>query len=257
MAVLRWDRSRGAWQAVDDGDAPEGLGGAEVGLYETMRATASAYAHSLHAARIALSWERLTGRPFPSACAPSLADACAEVRRHGWPALRFEVRGFAGDEPVAQVRRRDRPSLAPPVRLLPIALDEKDSAYPHKSVERGHLKRAYDRAIAAGADDALFVVGGEVRETAQAFLGFVTGGGLALPPLREDVLPSTTRTTVAAWCREVGRAVVERPIGIDELDGGALLYGNAIVGLLPARILDRAAVPLPGWFDAEAIDRRL
>jgi branched-subunit amino acid aminotransferase/4-amino-4-deoxychorismate lyase len=228
-----------------------------VGLYETMRATASAYGRSLHADRIAASWERLTGRPFPSASVPSLADVCAEVRRRGWPALRFEVRKFAADEPVAQIRRRERPSLAPPVRLLAFSLDEKDSAYPHKSVERGHLKRAYDRAIAAGADDALFVVGGEVRETAQAFLGLLTEDSLVLPPLRGDVLPSTTRTTVAAWCREIGRAVVERPISLAELDGGALLYGNAIVGLLPARVVDRAAVPLPGWFDAEAIDRRL
>lgn len=257
MAVLQWDPSSGTWQGVDDRDAPEGLGGAEVGLYETMRATASAYAHALHEDRIAASWERLTGRAFPAASVPSLADACAEVRRHGWPALRFEVRKFAGDEPVAQLRRRERPAFAPPVRLLPIAGDEKDSAYPHKSVERGHLRRALDRAIAAGADDALFVVGGEVRETAQAFLGFFVDDALILPPLREDVLPSTTRTTVAAWCREVGRAVVERPIGVGELDGGALLYGNAVIGLLPARVIDRAAVPLPDWFDAEAIDRRL
>ncbi len=74
-----------------------------------------------------------------------------------------------------------------------------------------------ERAVAAGADDALFVVGGEVRETAQAFLGFVTTEALVLPPLREDVLPSTTRTAAADWCRENGRAVIERPIRTSEL----------------------------------------
>jgi branched-subunit amino acid aminotransferase/4-amino-4-deoxychorismate lyase len=256
MTVYRWSGARGAWRPVE-GDAPDGLGGAEIGLYETMRASASAYALSLHAERIARSWERLTGRPFPAASVPPLAEACAESARRGWPALKFEVRKFADEPPVAQIRRRDRPPLVPPVRLLPIELSASDTAYPHKSVERQHLTRALERAVAAGADDALFVVGGEVRETAQAFLGFVTAEALVLPPLREDVLPSTTRTAVAAWCRDAGRAVIERPIAVAELGAGALIYGNAILGLLPAHPVGRPAVALPDWFDPGAIERRL
>jgi len=171
--------------------------------------------------------------------------------------LRFEVRKFADESTVAQIRRRDKPSVKPPVQLLPIEVDAVDAAYPHKSVERDHLRRAYERAVAAGADDALFVVGGEVRETAQAFVGFVTAEALVLPPLRQDVLPSTTRTAAADWCRENGRAVIERPIRMGELDDGTLIYGNALIGLLPAFVAGRAAVPLPGWFDAPAIGRRL
>ena len=256
MTVFRWSQVGRSWQPAE-GEAPEGLGGAQVGLYETMMASASAYALSLHAHRIARSWERLTGRPFPAETIPPLSDVCAEVTRQGWPALRFEVRHFADGSAVAQIRRRDKPALTPPVRLLPVEYGASDVAYPHKSVERDHLKRALEAAVAAGADDALFVVGGEVRETAQAFLGFVTAGALVLPPLRQDVLPSTTRTAAADWCRDTGHAVVERPIRVSELGDGALLYGNALIGLVAAFAVGRPAVPLPDWFDARAIERRL
>jgi branched-subunit amino acid aminotransferase/4-amino-4-deoxychorismate lyase len=256
MVVLRWSEVGRSWQPVE-GEAPDGLGEARVGLYEVMMTSASAYALSLHADRIARSWERLTGHPFSAEPVPSLPDACAEVARHGWPALRFEVRQFGGGSAVAQIRRRDRPTMTPPVRLLPVAYGPSDVAYPHKSVERQHLKRAYEEAVAAGADDALFVVAGEVREAAQAFLGFVTPEALVLPPLRQDVLPSTTRTAAAAWCRDHGRAVIEQPIRMSALDSGAFIYGNALIGVLPAFAAGCPAMPLPGWFDAPAIERRL
>lgn len=256
MAVLRWSEAGRGWRPVH-GEAPEGLAGAQVGLYETLMTSASAYALALHAARIARSWERLTGRPFAAEEVPPLHDARAEAIRQQWPGLRFEVRRFADGSAVAQIRRRDKASVKPPVRLLPVEYAGPDAAYPHKSVDRQHLTEAYQRAVAAGADDALFVVGGEVRETAQAFVGFVTAEALVLPPLREDVLPSTTRTAAADWCLENGRTVIERPIKMDELAHGTLIYGNALIGLVPAVPAGRAAVPLPGWFSAAAIEGRL
>jgi len=256
MTVLCWSEGDRAWRPVQ-GEAPEGLDGAEVGLYETLMTSASAYALGLHADRIARSWQRLTGRPFAGEKVPPLHDARAEAIRQQWPGLRFEVRKFADGSAVAQIRRRDKPSVRPPVRLLPVELDGPDAAYPDKSVERQHLMPAYQRAVAAGADDALFVVGGEMRETAQAFVGLVTVDALVLPPLRADVLPSTTRTAAADWCRENGRAVIERPIRLAELDGGTLVYGNALIGLLPALLAGHAAAPLPAWFSAPAIERRL
>ena len=255
MTVLRWSHVGRSWQPVE-GEAPEGLGGAQVGLYEVLMTSASAYALALHANRIARSWERLTGRPFSAEAVPPLPDVRAEVIRQQWPALRFEVRRFADGSTVAQIRRRDKPSITPPVQLLPLE-GAADAAYPHKSVERDHLRRAYERAVAAGADDALFVVAGEVRETAQAFVGFVTAEALVLPPLGQDVLPSTTRTAAADWCRENGRAVIERPIRMSELGDGALIYGNALIGLMAAFPVGGPPVPLPAWFDARAIERRL
>lgn len=256
MTVLRWSEATQAWREVE-GAAPEGSGGAQVGLYETLMTSASAYALSLHADRIARSWQTVTGRPFTGEKVPSVHDARAEAIRRQWPGLRFEVRRFPDGSAVAQIRRRDKPSVSPPVRLLPVGLAGFDTGYPHKSVDREHLTEAYRRAVAAGADDALFVVGAEVRETTQAFVGFVSGEALALPPLRDDVLPSTTRTAAAEWCRDAGRTVIERPITIDEIDGGTLIYGNALIGLLPAFIVGRTAVPLPAWFSVLAIERRL
>ena len=80
MTVLRWSQVGRSWEPVE-GEAPEGLGGAQVGLYETMMTSASAYALSLHADRIARSWERLTGRPFSVEAVPALPDVRAEVIR--------------------------------------------------------------------------------------------------------------------------------------------------------------------------------
>lgn len=254
--VLRWSDAVQAWRPVE-GEAPEGLGGARVGLYETLMTSASAYALALHADRIARSWQRLTGRPFAAEPVSPLGDARAEAIRQQWPALRFEMRWFGDGSAVAQMRRRDRPPVKPPVRLLPLKLGEPEAAYPHKSVDRSHLRQAYSRAVVAGADDALFIVGGEVREATQAFVALVTAEALVLPPLRADVLPSTTRTAAVDWCRQNGRAVTERPITAEDLDDGALIYGNALIGLLPAFVAGRPAVPLPGWFDATAIERRL
>ena len=254
--VLRWNEAAQAWGPVQ-GDAPAGFDGADVGLYEVLRVSASPYALRLHADRIARSWQRLTGRPFASEHVPSLPDARAEAIRQQWPGFRFEVRGFADGSAVAQIRRRERTSVKPPVRLLAVESDGAESAYPHKSVDRRHLTQSYERAVAAGADDALFVVGGEVREAAQAFVALVTAEAFVLPPLREDVLPSTTRTAAADWCRDNGRAVIERPIRMEDLDHGTLIYGNALVGLLPAFLAEQGARPLPAWFSAPAIERRL
>lgn len=256
MAVLRWSQASRAWRPVE-GEAPEALGDDRVGIYETLLTSASPYAIRLHGDRIARSWERLTGRRLAAEPVPALPEARAEAIRQRWPAVRFEVRLPASGQAIAQIRRREKLHARPPVRLLPVELPASASAYPHKSVDRSHLARALERAIAAGADDVLFVAGGEVRETAQAFVALVTRDGLLLPPLRDDVLPSTTRTAVAEWCRERGRAVVERPIGTAELDGGTLIYGNALLGLVPACALGHVGAPLPDWFDAAAIERRL
>jgi len=256
VTVFRWSEVGRTWLLVE-GETPEGLGDALVGLYETMLISASPYALALHAERIARSWQRLTARPFAGEKVPSLHDARGEAIRQQWPALRFEVRKFPDGSAVAQIRRRDKPSVHRPVRLLPLEADRDESWYPHKSVDRRHLTQAHQRAVAAGADDALFVIDGEVRETAQAFVGLVTNEALLLPPLRGDVLPSTTRTAAGDWCSDNRRAVIERPIGMHELDTGTLIYGNALIGLLPAIVVGRVTTPVPAWFSAPAIEKRL
>jgi hypothetical protein len=51
--------------------------------------------------------------------------------------------------------------------------------------------------------------------------------------------------------------VIERPIRMSELGDGTLIYGNALIGLVPAVATGRVAFPLPAWFDAPSIARRL
>src|SRR5262245_7759525 len=151
MTVIRWSPAGRSWEPVEGEAMPEDLGGAEVGLYEVLLTSASGYALGLHADRIARSWELLTGRPLAAEGLPSLAEARAEARRRQWPALRFDVLRFKGERAIAEIRRREPPSLKPPLALLPVECDASDAAYPHKSADRTRLARAYRAAVAAGA----------------------------------------------------------------------------------------------------------
>jgi hypothetical protein len=44
---------------------------------------------------------------------------------------------------------------------------------------------------------------------------------------------------------------------MDELGGGTLIHGNALIGVVPAFAARRPPVPLPGWSDTRAIEGRL
>jgi hypothetical protein len=148
MAVLRWSGTGRSWHLLE-GEPPAGLGGAQVGLYEVLTTAASAYALGLHADRVARSWKRLTGRPLSAEALPTLHDAWAEAMRQPWPALRFDVQRFPDGSVTAEIRRRDKPPVKPPVSLLAVASGAADAAYPHKSADRTHLVRAYERASTA------------------------------------------------------------------------------------------------------------
>ena len=84
MTVLRWSEPAQAWRLVE-GEAPEGLGGAEVGLYETLMTGASAYALALHADRIRhLSLHQSPVRyceSVQSPCVPAPVDRAVALTR--------------------------------------------------------------------------------------------------------------------------------------------------------------------------------
>lgn len=51
---------------------------------------------------------------------------------------------------------------------------------------------------------------------------------------------------------------VTRPVPVSRPPSTVtLIYGNALIGLVPAFPAGCPAVPLPAWFDAPAIERRL
>jgi hypothetical protein len=40
-------------------------------------------------------------------------------------------------------------------------------------------------------------------------------------------------------------------------DAGSLIYGNSLIGLVHAIVVGRDAAPMPAWFSAPAIEKRL
>ncbi|MDP8905008.1 MAG: branched-chain amino acid transaminase [Chloroflexota bacterium] len=68
----------------------------------------------------------------------------------------------------------------------------------------------YAEALLLGAD-------GHVSEASSANLFVVGDGGIATPPLSDDVLPGITRGAIIALARDLGHRVEERPIDRTEL----------------------------------------
>jgi branched-subunit amino acid aminotransferase/4-amino-4-deoxychorismate lyase len=69
----------------------------------------------------------------------------------------------------------------------------------------------------AGADDALFVVGGNALEATGSNLFCVRGSVLSTPPTSDGLLPGVTRGCVIEVAGECGFTVEERSIELDEL----------------------------------------
>ena len=116
---------------------------------------------------------------------------------------------------------------------MPLPVDPADFRLRHKTSDRGF----YDAArTEAGAFEVLFVrPDGLVTEGSFTSI-FVEDGdcGLLTPPAALGLLPGVLRHTLL----EEGRAC-EAPIQADALRGRDLWIGNALRGLLPARMLQR------------------
>jgi len=264
--ALIWAPKARTWQPPTEipADTP-------IGLYEALRADVTAEALRANQARIASSLRACAARArapwglgdgeWPDGL-PTVADGIAHLREIGWFACRFEVRGTPDGRFTASLLRRDRPILGNPVQLMPVSTGAEDAAYPHKYLRRENLTRWRQAALDAGADDALFVVGGWVREATAGFVGRVEEGSISVPPLAADVLPSTTRQMLARWLDPLGIAVLERDFSLPTMPdaGVGWIYGNAIAGILPAVIASRSDTPrahdarLPPWLDLAAVN---
>ena len=75
---------------------------------------------------------------------------------------------------------------------------------------------AKNSAVAAGADEAAFVEGGQVSECSTANLFAVINGKLVTHEIGSRVLPGITRRIVIELAHEMGLEVDERAIGEDE-----------------------------------------
>lgn len=124
---------------------------------------------------------------------------------------------------------------APPVWQVMIAPERLDPAAPmlaHKTTDRA----LYDRTRAnlpEGVDEALFVnLGGALCEGTITNIFADLGTGLLTPPLSAGCLPGILRAELIA-----SGAAREATLTPEALTGAALFVGNALRGLIPARLV--------------------
>lgn len=116
------------------------------------------------------------------------------------------------------------------VLRLPVA--NGDWRLRHKTTDRGFYDDARRAAFSAGADEALLVRDdGLLTEGSLTSLFVKRAGRLVTPPLTLGLLPGVLRRSLL----DDGRAV-EGELRIEDLAGG-FLVGNALRGLMPARLL--------------------
>ncbi len=145
--------------------------------------------------------------------------------------LRVEVRGGR-----ASVTVRELPPLEPPAV---ITAPEPHRSYPHKTTERDCFVHAAERAVAAGADDALLVTPeGLVAEGTVWTLFWWEGDRLRTPALELGILPGIGRARVVELAPQVEEGRYPRAA----LAGKSLFLTNAVRGVLPIAALDGAAV---------------
>ena len=121
------------------------------------------------------------------------------------------------------------------VAVAELRLDPADPLIRHKTTARHHYDAARSAARQAGADEALFLNGaGEVCEGAITSVFLPRGGILLTPPLACGLLPGVLRESLLG----VGKAREAR-FALSDLAGG-FYVGNAVRGLIPARLADRS-----------------
>jgi len=118
------------------------------------------------------------------------------------------------------------------VAVLRLPVDTGDWRLRHKTSDRGFYEAGLAAARAAGAEEALFLRDdGLVTEGTFTNLFVERDGKLLTPALSLGLLPGVLRRSLI----EEGRAE-EALLTLDDLSGGFLI-GNALRGLIPARLL--------------------
>lgn len=154
------------------------------------------------------------------------------------PGVAQRVRLLAGPEGV-QVTVAALPPAAAAwrVRLSPVALESSDPWLQVKSTRRARYDT--DRAaLPAGVDEWIYCnERDEVCEGTITNVFFDAGRGMRTPPLASGCLPGCLRAELLASgvCREQVLRVAEVP-------GVRLWVGNALRGLIPARLVGDGAV---------------
>ena len=116
--------------------------------------------------------------------------------------------------------------------VLPLPVSDGDWRLRHKTTDRGFYEAGLAAAKKAGAGEALFLRDdGLITEGTFTNVFVERGGSLLTPRADLGLLPGVLRRSLI----EAGRAV-EADLTLDDLAGG-FLVGNALRGLVPARLL--------------------
>ena len=119
-----------------------------------------------------------------------------------------------------------------PCAVLRLPVDSGDWRLRHKTSDRSFYDAGLSAARAAGAAEALFLRDdGLLTEGCFTSLFVMRGDKLLTPPARLGLLPGVLRASLLAS----GRAQ-EAGLSLDDLAGGFLI-GNALRGLMPARLM--------------------
>jgi D-alanine transaminase len=113
-----------------------------------------------------------------------------------------------------------------------------------------------------GADECLLTRDGVVTEGTHAAFCAVFDGRLVTHPLNERILPSVTRQAILSICSELGIAVDETPVSVDNLkDADEMMLLGSTVEVMPVVRLESRPVgggkPGPITIKLQAAYRRL
>jgi branched-subunit amino acid aminotransferase/4-amino-4-deoxychorismate lyase len=219
------------------------------GLYETLRVHRGSIVRlAEHLARMAqgLALLDLDLDPHAAFGAAALAELVARNGLAGGEGrLRLLVtrgadqgsaRPTAGAEPTRLAHVEPLPPGAPPSDPRSLRLQTVAQAAPRPTAWAGlkslnHLPYVLAAAAAAraGADEALLVYEGWVKETTAANVFLVRGGTIVTPPTSEGILAGVTRDLVIELARAQGLPLTERPIASAEVAGAEEIFTSGSV----------------------------
>jgi D-alanine transaminase len=132
----------------------------------------------------------------------------------------------------------------PPVKLVTVE-DERWRRCWIKSIALLPNILAKNQAVLAGADEAVFVENGVVSECSASNIFAVIGGQVVTHPVGPKVLPGITRAVLFECAREVGIALEERAVRLEEAKGAEEIFITSTT---------REISPVTTW-DGQAVGR--
>jgi branched-chain amino acid aminotransferase len=163
------------------------------------------------------------------------------------------TRGSVAGASSSGAGRPTRAVLAEPFQPLPAALYvrgaaaiTREAAGPGSAIKSTSYLRsllASREAAAAGAHEAIWVAGGQVREGASSNVFLFTDGQLVTPPDDGAILAGITRRLLLQLSSSLGIQCVERPVAVGEIHGASEAFiCSSLREIVPLVEVDGAAI---------------